>query len=402
MGTAVAVALARLRAGGPPLARAEAAAAADEMLDGECGAGAAATSDSAAQGGESAAGAGAGDRLAADLLLAMAGRGETEGELLGFLDAVSSRVIAIDLPGPPRRFGGAGAIDVCGTGGDGMRTVNVSTAAAFVAAAAAVPVAKYGNRSSSGGTGSADIIEALGCDLGAGPGAAASAFGRLGICFMFAPAHNPAMVNVAAARRIAAGRTAFNVVGPLTNPARVRRQLVGVSAPGLLETVPRLLAARGAELAVAVRSSDGMDELSAEAPSDVCEARAGAGAEGSGGDPRGGADVRRYRIDPSSLDLRGRPHGGGDSGTSGLRADSAAESLQKFVAAVDGTAGRMVQDTVELNAGAAVYAGGAAESIPDGLAAARGAVESGRASRLLDAFVSLCGSPGRLEEARGG
>ena len=112
--------------------------------------------------------------------------------------------------------------------------------------------------------------------------------------------------------------------------------------------------------------------------------------------------MRRYRIDPSSLDLRGRPHGGGDSGASGLRADSAAESLQKFVAAVDGTAGRMVQDTVELNAGAAVYAGGAAESIPDGLAAARGAVESGRASRLLDAFVSLCGIPGRLEEARGG
>ena len=398
MGTAAADALARLRAGGPPLARAEAAAAADEMLDGECGAGAAATPDSAAQGGESAAGAGAGDRLAADLLLAMAGRGETEGELLGFLDAVSSRVTKVDLPRPPPRFGGAGAIDVCGTGGDGMRTVNVSTAAAFVAAGAGVPVAKYGNRSSSGGTGSADIIEALGCDLGAAPAGAPAAFGRLGICFMFAPAHNPAMRNVAAARRIAAGRTAFNVVGPLTNPARVRRQLVGVSAPGLLETVPRLLAARGAELAVAARSSDGMDELSAEAPSDVCEARGG----GDGGYPRGGVDVRRYRIDPSSLDLRGRPHGGGDSGASGLRTDSAAESLQKFVAAVDGTAGRMVQDTVELNAGAAVYAGGAAESIPDGLAAARGAVESGRASRLLDAFVSLCGSPGRLEEARGG
>lgn len=391
MGTAAADALARLRAGGPPLERAEAAAAADEMLDGECGAGAAATPDSAAPGGESAAGTGAGDRLAADLLLAMAGRGETEGELLGFLDAVSSRVIGVDLPRPPARFGGAGAIDVCGTGGDGMRTVNVSTAAAFVAAAAGVPVAKYGNRSSSGGTGSADIVEALGCDLGAAPAGAPAAFGRLGICFMFAPAHNPAMRNVAAARRIAAGRTAFNVVGPLTNPARVRRQLVGVSAPGLLETVPRLLAARGAELAVAARSSDGMDELSAEAPSDVCEARAG-----------GGADMRRYRIDPSSLDLRGRPHGGGDSGASGLRTDSAAESLQKFVAAVDGTAGRMVQDTVELNAGAAVYAGGAAESIPDGLAAARGAVESGRASRLLDAFVSLCGIPGRLEEARGG
>ena len=352
------------------------------MLDGKCGAG-------------SADGSAAGDRIAADLLLAMAGRGEAEAELLGFLDAVSSRVIEVDLPGPPPGFGSAGAIDVCGTGGDGMRTVNVSTAAAFVAAAAGAPVAKYGNRSSSGGTGSADIVEALGCDLGATPAGAPAAFGRLGICFMFAPAHNPAMGNVAAARRIAAGRTAFNVVGPLTNPARVRRQLVGVSAPALLETVPRLLAARGAELAVAVRSSDGMDELSADVPSDVCEARAG-----GGDDPCGRAAVRRYAVDPSSLDLRGQPRRGGDSASSGLRAASAAESLQKFVAAVDGTAGRLVQDTVELNAAAALYAGGAAGGIPDGLAAARGAVESGRASRLLDEFVSLCGMTGRLEEAR--
>lgn len=379
MGAATAAALARLRAGGAPLDRAEAAAVAGEMLEGRCGDGA------------------PGDRLAADLLLEMAGRGETDDELLGFLDAVSSRALAVDLPEPPPGFGGAGAIDVCGTGGDGMRTVNVSTAAAFVAAAAGAPVAKYGNRSSSGGTGSADVIEALGIDLGAAPAAAPAAFARLGICFMFAPAHNPDMRNVAEARRIAAGRTAFNVVGPLTNPARVRRQLAGVSSPGLLEKVPRLLAARGAELAVAVRSSDGMDELSASVPSDVCEARiAGGGGEGKG--RRGDAAVRRYAVDPSSLDLRGR--GGGGSGASELRTSSAAESLKKFVAAVDGTAGHTVQDTVELNAAAALYAGGVAAGIPDGLAAAREAVESGRASGLLDAFVSLCGTPERLEGAR--
>ena len=349
-------------------------------------------------------GGGADDDAAAALLREMACRGESEGELLGFLDAVSARVIGVDLPAPPGRFGGAQAIDVCGTGGDGMRTVNVSTAAAFVAAAAGVPVAKYGNRSSSGGTGSADVVEALGCDLWAGPGAAADAFGRLGICFMFAQAHNPAMKNVAAARRIAACRTAFNVVGPLTNPARVRRQLVGVSSQGLLETVPRLLvAARGAELAVAVRSSDGMDELSAAVPSDVCEARAADGGGNGRRRRRGDAEVRRYRIDPSSLDLRGRrPRRGGGPGAPDLRTASAAESLQKFVAAVDGTAGSAVQDTVELNAAAALYAGGAVAGIPDGLAAARGAVESGRASRLLDGFVSLCGLPGRLEEARRG
>lgn len=381
MAAATADALARLRAGGPPLSRAEAAAVAGEMLEGRCGAG-----DS-------------GDRLAADLLLEMAGRGEADDELLGFLDAVSSRVLAIDLPEPPPGFGGAGAIDVCGTGGDGMRTVNVSTAAAFVAAAAGVPVVKYGNRSSSGGTGSADIIEALGFDLGRAPAGVPAVFARIGICFMFAPAHNPGMRNVAAARRIAARRTAFNVVGPLTNPARVRRQLVGVSSPGLLEKVPRLLAARGAELAVAVRSSDGMDELSAAVPSDVCEARAAPGG-GEGKDRRGDAAVRRYTVDPSSLDLRGRD-GGRGRGASDLRTSSAAESLKKFVAAVDGTAGSTVQDTVEVNAAAALYAGGAAAGISDGLASAREAVESGRASRLLGEFVSLCGMPERLEEARG-
>lgn len=380
MAAATADALARLRAGGPPLSRAEAAAVAGEMLGGRCGDGA------------------SGDRLAADVLLEMAGRGEAEGELLGFLDAVSSRVLAIDLPEPPPGFGGAGAIDVCGTGGDGMRTVNVSTAAAFVAAAAGVPVAKYGNRSSSGGTGSADIMEALGFDLGRAPAGASAVFAHIGICFMFAPAHNPGMRNVAAARRIAAGRTAFNVVGPLTNPARVRRQLVGVSSPGLLETVPRLLAARGAELAVAVRSADGMDELSAAVPSDVCEARAASGGGSDWKGRPGDAAVRRYAVDPSSLDLRGR---GGGGGASELRTSSAAESLKKFVAAVDGTAGDAVQDTVEINAAAALYAGGAAAGISDGLASARESVESGRASRLLDEFVSLCGNTERLEEARG-
>ena len=330
-----------------------------------------------------------GDRLAADLLLLMAGRGETDAELLGFLDAVSARAGRVDLP-PPM---GARAIDVCGTGGDGMRTVNVSTAAAFVAAAAGVPVAKYGNRSSSGGTGSADIVEALGCDLWAGPAAEAAAFGRLGVCFMFAQAHNPSMRNVAEARRIAARRTAFNVVGPLTNPARVRRQLVGVSSSRLVEAVPRLLVARGAELAVAVRSSDGMDELSAGAPSDVCEARACGDAAGRPGPP-----VRRYRVEPSSLGLRG----GGRAEPSDLRAGSPAEALRLFVAAIDGTACSAVQDTVELNAAAAVYAGGAAADIPAGLEAARAAVESGRASGLLDGFVAMCGRPERLEEARRG
>ena len=378
--------LARLRAGGAPMTRAEAASAAAWMLDG----------------------AGGGDADAADMLRLMAGRGETLDELLGFLDEASSRVIGVDLPPPPppphQPPGAPGAhpVDVCGTGGDRMRTANISTAAAFVAAAAGAPVAKYGNRSSSGGTGSADIVEALGCDLWAGPAAAAESFGRLGICFMFAQAHNPSMKNVAAARRAAACRTVFNAVGPLTNPARVRRSLVGVSSPGLLEAMPRLLAARGAEMAVAVRSLDGMDELSSCAPGEACEARAPGGGDGGGAGGAGGAAgggpvpcVRRYRIDPQALGLpRADP--------SGLRAGSAGEALRAFVAAVDGTAAPALRDTVLLNAGAAVYASaGGAGGLIGGLGAARVAVESGRASALLDRFVSLYGRPERLEAARG-
>lgn len=375
--------LARLRAGGEPLSRAEAAAAAAWMLDG---------------GDASGDGADTGIGEAAEMLRLMAARGETDGELLGFLDEVSSRAVRVELPPPPaaRAAPGARPVDVCGTGGDGMRTANISTAAAFVAAAAGAPVAKYGNRSSSGGTGSADIFEALGCDLQAGPSAAAAAFGRLGMCFMFAQAHNPSMRNVAAARRAAACRTVFNVVGPLTNPARVRRSLVGVPSPALLEAMPRLLAARGAELALAVRSSDGMDELSSCAPGEACEARAAGG--GGGGDDDGGTgrepDVRRYRIDPQELGL---PR----SDPSGLRVGSAEEALRAFVAAVDGGAAPALRDTVLLNAGAAVYAAGAADDLPGGLGAAREAVESGRASSLLDGFVSLCGAAERLEAARG-
>ena len=383
--------LERLRAGGEPLSRAEAAAAAAWMLDG---------------GGYAGGGGGGGECEceAAEMLRLMAGRGETAEELLGFLDEASSRVVRVDLPPPPAGQAAAGArpVDVCGTGGDGMRTANISTAAAFVAAAAGAPVAKYGNRSSSGGTGSADIFEALGCDLRAGPDAAAAAFGRLGMCFMFAQAHNPSMRNVAAARRAAACRTVFNVVGPLTNPARVRRSLVGVPSPGLLDAMPRLLAARGAELAMAVRSSDGMDELSSCAPGEACEARAPGGRDEdeSGGGSGGGRaqarapDVRRYRIDPRELGLpRADP--------SGLRVGSADEALRAFVAAVDGRAAPALRDTVLLNAGAAAYASGAADDLAGGLGAAREAVESGRASSLLDRFVSLCGADARLEAARG-
>lgn len=324
----------------------------------------------------------------ARLLGLLAERGETAGELEGMLDAMMERCVGAG-PVPD------GAIDVCGTGGDGARTFNVSTAAAFVASAAGAAVAKHGNRSSSGGTGSADMLEALGVDLGAPPGAAASDVAACGIGFMFAPVHHPAMKAAAAARRALAGtRTALNLLGPLANPAGVRRQLVGVSSEAHLGLLPEMLARRGSERAMAVRSANGLDELcTCSAGETVTAGRvAGGAADGAAGGP------------PRTFAIRGRV----DPGALGLRASELAEivpagpreALRMMVGAIDGTACRAAVDTAALNAGAALVVAGIAGSVGDGLERALGAISSGAASRRLDEFVGRRGRRGLLEGAR--
>lgn len=308
----------------------------------------------------------------ADLLRSMAERGETDEELLGMLEAVD---------GMACRWGPAEAIDMCGTGGDGAGTFNVSTAASFVAAAAGCAVAKHGNRSSSGACGSADVFEALGCDLDAGPRRAEELLSRHRICFMFAPRFHPAMKRVAGARRRAGGRTAFNLLGPLANPAGVAAQLVGV-APGFgPERMARLLAGRGAERAMAVCSQDGADELVTSCPCSYALESGGASERGTLSPEDAGLD----RCRPEELRVAGR-----------------AEALSAFAGAVDGTAPRAVWQTAAFNAGAGLFVSGAAPSVKEGVEASVEAVRSGAAAKKLDAFVADAGRPELLEGMRDG
>lgn len=325
------------------------------------------------------------DAQVARLLSLLAERGETDGELEGMLDAMMERCVS---PGPVPD----GAIDVCGTGGDGAGTFNVSTAAAFVASAAGATVAKHGNRSSSGGAGSADMLEALGVDLSATPEMAASAVSGCGIGFMFAPAFHPAMKAAAAARRALAGtRTALNLLGPLANPARVRRQLVGVSSEAHLERLPAMLARRGSECAMGVRSANGLDELSTCSAGRAVVAASSAGGDHGAGAPRGA--LARIDVRPADLGLQ-------ESGLAEIVPRGPREALRMMVGAIDGTACRAAVETAALNAGAALVVAGIAGSIRDGLEAALGVVRSGAASRRLDEFVGAHGRRELLEGAR--
>lgn len=312
------------------------------------------------------------EKECARLLSEMAARGETDGELLGVLEAMDELACRW---GPAR-----GAIDMCGTGGDGAGTFNISTAASFVAAAAGCRVAKHGNRSSSGACGSADVFESLGCDLESGPQRCAELLERHGICFMFAPRFHPAMRRVAGARRIAGGRTAFNIAGPLANPAGVGAQLVGV-APGFgAARMARLLAGRGARTAMAVCSRDGADEL---VTSCACEYALESGGRSESGVLRPG-DVGLSASDISELRVAGRP-----------------EALAAFAGAVDGTAPRAVRETAAFNAGAGLFVAGIAGSVREGVGMAADAIGSGAAAKKLDGFVADAGRPELLEAIRG-
>lgn len=318
---------------------------------------------------------GAPDREAADFLAALADRGETDGELLAMLDAMMGFADRVDLRT------GRTAIDMCGTGGDGQQTFNVSTAASFVVAAAGGAVAKHGNRSSSGISGSADVLEYLGCDLGRGPGEAAAALERHGICFMFAQRFHPAMRHVAGARRLLRGRrTAFNLLGPMANPAGVKRQLVGVSSADLLSRMPSLLRRRGAEAVMAVRSEGGMDELSTSSANRAVT-MVGGSVSAESFRPE---DVGLHRSSPADIRIR-----------------TMEEAARSFVGALDGTAGRAAVETTALNAAGGLVVAGVADGIGEAVGVALEAISDGRAIKTLRGFVGDAGDPSRLAEIAG-
>ena len=294
-------------------------------------------------------------------LVALRLKGETADEIAGCAEAMRLHVLAVR----PSRDD---LVDTAGTGGDGARTINISTAAALVAAAAGAGVAKHGNRAVSSASGSADVLEALGFRLELEPERIADSIDELGFGFLFAPTHHPAMRHAAPVRRDLATRTVFNVLGPLTNPAGARAQVVGVYAPELVPTVAQVLAQLGARRAFVVHGAGGIDELSPTGPNVVCEVV--------------GGEVRQRTIDPLELAI---PR----CDASELRGGSPDENAAAIRAVFAGTDRGGRRSAILLNAAGAIAAGGHAEDLRDGLALATEAVDSGAAAVRLDELIAF-------------
>jgi anthranilate phosphoribosyltransferase len=298
------------------------------------------------------------DPLKAALLVALRMKGEAVPEIAGAAAAMRRRATPI----PHRR---PMVVDTCGTGGDGRGTFNISTAAALVAAAAGAPVAKHGNRSVSSRSGSADVLAALGMRLDEDAATAGRALEEVGICFLFAPYFHPGMREVMPVRRELALRTVFNLLGPLTNPAGARRQLMGVYAAALVEPIGHVLAELGTEHALVVHGDDGLDEITTTGVTRVCEVRRG--------------EVRSYTLEPEAFGIRraqlGELVGGGPEENAAL--------MRQVLAAGAGP----LADITVLNAGAALYAGDVVESLAAGVERARAALLSGEAADKLAQLV---------------
>ena len=294
----------------------------------------------------------------AAFLIALRTKGETVQEIAGLAQAMRSFATPVTVPKD-------NLLDTAGTGG-GRRTFNVSTTAALIAAGAGCAVAKHGNRSATGPSGSADVLEALGARIDLSPAAVARCIAEVGFGFMFAPSHHQATRFVVPVRRELAVRTIFNFLGPLTNPAGARRQLIGVSDPAYLDTMAGALALLGTEHALLVCSEDGLDELSSSAATHVVEVR--------------GEQLERYSVAPEEVGLARSPLTeipGGDP-------EQNAATARAILSGETGPA----RDLAVLNAGAAIYVGAAAESLEQGVRTAERAVESGAALAALERFVA--------------
>jgi anthranilate phosphoribosyltransferase len=292
----------------------------------------------------------------AALLAALATKGETVAEIAGAAAAMRSRAIRI----PHHR---EGVVDTCGTGGDGAGTFNISTAAALVAAAAGVPLAKHGNRSVSSRCGSADVLEALGVAVQVTPESAARALDEIGIAFLFAPSLHPAMKEVMPVRRELGVRTLFNLLGPLVNPAGARRQVLGVPQPRWVEAHAAVLAELGCDHALVVHG-DGLDEITTTGTTEVAEVR--------------GDRVNRYRLEPEQF---GFPRARRDA----LAGSDIAHNAGTMLRVLRGEPGP-VHDITALNAGGAIYVGGLASTLADGVERARTVLAEGGGLAKLEAL----------------
>ncbi len=295
----------------------------------------------------------------AGLLVGLAMKGERPPEIVGFARAMRARAVPVGpVPAP--------CVDLCGTGGDHAGTFNISSAAAVVVAACGVPVAKHGNRSVSSRCGSADVFEALGVNVAAPPAVVARCLADAGIAFLFAPTFHPSMRNVAGVRRELGVRTAFNLLGPLTNPAGPARQLVGVPRPELTELLARALGLLGSERAWVVHGADGLDEISTTGHTKVSECR--------------GGKVNTFYLHPADVGLAKVPTGalaGGDAATNAA-----------ILRGVLGGAAGPARDVVLLNAGAVLLLAGRAATLREGLDQAAAAIDDGRAAATLDRLAA--------------
>lgn len=306
----------------------------------------------------------------AALLTALRVRGETVAEIVGFARAMRRFTAKVEAPDD--------VVDTCGTGGDAKGTINVSTAAAFVARGAGVRIAKHGNRAATSRAGSADVLEALGAEIELSPRQVSECIREAGIGFMFARTHHPAMRFVAPVRAELPFRTIFNLLGPLTNPAGAKRQLIGVFSEDFVRPIAEALAGLGAEKALVVHGRDGMDEITVTEKTLVAEVNAG--------------EIKEYDISPENFGLsRHAPDAltGGDAHLN-------ARVLRSVLSNDDGY--EAARDIVLVNAGAAIFVSGKADSIEEGVRKAEEAIEEGAAKHAVEDFVKatrhLAGMPG--------
>jgi anthranilate phosphoribosyltransferase len=296
----------------------------------------------------------------AGLLIGLAMKGERPDEIVGLARTMRAKATRLS-----RTF--APVFDTCGTGGDGSHTFNVSTVAALVLAACGVRVAKHGNRSASSRCGSADLFETLGVNVAAPPPVIERCLEEAGIAFLFAQVFHPSMKHAAATRKELGVRTAFNLLGPLTNPAGATRQLVGVPRPELTELVARSLLQLGSERAWVVHGADGLDEISTTGYTKVSECRGGA--------------VNTFYLHPADLGLQ-------KSSPESLKGGEAADNAKIARAILDGEMGPR-RDIVLLNAGASLLVAEKAATIPEGIAMAAAAIDDGRAKQVLETLVRV-------------
>jgi anthranilate phosphoribosyltransferase len=306
--------------------------------------------------------------LTAAILAGLRGKKETIGEITAAATVMRELVTPVNVRGVNGHA--ANFVDIVGTGGDGSHTFNISTASMFVVAAAGAQVAKHGSRSVSSKSGSADVLEALGVKIDLQPEQVADCIAATGIGFMFAPNHHSAMKNVAPVRKELGVRTLFNILGPLTNPAGAPNALMGVFHPDLVGIQVHVMQRLGANHVLVVHGRDGMDEISLGAPTLAGELKDG--------------KITEYEIYPEALGFTA-------AGTDTLRVANADESKAMLIAALDNQPGA-ARDIVVLNAGAALYAANAANSIASGIAIAGETIACGKARAKVDEFVRITNS----------